>query len=394
MTRFLRAAPGAPTRSGAPLSGRAAAVEIEHRRRAMPPMDSDPAPPGDRAMLCWPQPDAANPYLLRLTGALADRGVSVRASSSLARLCVTPRGARWLHVHWPEWRTQHPRRVMYRARARGVLALLDAARARGTRLAWTAHNLLGHDDPHPDLGLEFRRALLARCDVAFGHFATAEDDLRALGFRGRFALTPHPHFADDYRDPFADASARDAWRAAHGVPDDALLLASPGSMEPYKNLPALAATLRSLDDRRWRWIAAGRCRRPDVRDALHRAVDGDPRVTLHEQFQPRDELAALVAASDAVVLSYRAFYTSGAAVLALTLGAAVIGPARHHLGSFGDAPFFVPLDALDTPSLGAALASLRARPRSLRASAWAHARATAWPDVARTVDETLFGGAA
>ncbi|MBK8692391.1 MAG: hypothetical protein IPN17_08835 [Deltaproteobacteria bacterium] len=212
-----------------------------------------------RRLLVWPRPDAANPYLARLVGSLRARGVEVLTAPRLAALCAFPRGARWLHLHWPEWMIHHPDRRLYRARTAWLLGLLDLARARGLSIAWTAHNRIGHDDPHPDLGLAARRALLRRCSVVFGHFPAALDALSSMGFSGRFVHQPHPHFDDDYPDPFAlDASARSAFRRSLGLSDDALLLVSPGSMEPYKQLPLLARALRSLDGHRFVWIPVGR----------------------------------------------------------------------------------------------------------------------------------------
>lgn len=346
-----------------------------------------------RRILVWPPPEASNPYVRKLVDALAQRGVRARSASKLATLCARPEGASWLHLHWPEWMLHDPLRARYRARVRWQLGLLDLARAQGVRLAWTAHNLLGHDDPHPDLGADARRALLARCDVVVGHFADAEGDLRAWGFRGRFVPAAHPPFGDEHPQPFASAAARARWRRARGVPEGGVLLATPGSMEPYKNVVALATALRELDDPSLRWVAAGRAP-PSVRDALREVARNEPRLSVEEGFQSRAALSELIAGADAVVLAHKDFYTTGVAVLAAALGTPVIAPPRNHLAAWTSLPFFAPLPAVRAEDLSRAIASVRAMGDAQRAAARAWVRRYDWASMAADLDRALFAEAA
>lgn len=341
----------------------------------------------------WPRPDAANPYLARLVASLRARGVDVVTAPKLARLCAFPSGARWLHLHWPEWMIHDADRTLYRARTAWLVGLLDLARARGLSIAWTAHNRVGHDDPHPDLGLAARRALLERCSVVFGHFPAAREVLTSMGFAGRFVHQAHPHFADDYPDPFAsDPSARPAFRRALGVADDALLLVSPGSMEPYKQLPLLARSLRSLD-LPFVWIPVGRAV-PDALAALQAAAGDDSRLRPRPGFASRESLSALIGAADATVLAHHDLFTSGSAVLSLTLGTPVIGPPVHHLASFEPRSFFLPWSPPDALSLGKQLSRLYDIAPSTRTEARSSALSHSWSDAAETVDTALFGAAA
>lgn len=345
-----------------------------------------------RALLSWPWPDPANPYVLRLTEALSARGVDVRHARLLAAHCARPRGARWLHVHWPEWMVTSPSRLRYRARGRWVLALLDAARAQGVSIAWTAHNLRAHDDPHPDLGEAARRALLARCSVVFGHFAEAEADVRALGFRGRFAVTPHAHFDRDYPLAFTEERERETHRRSLGVGPGEVLLVSAGAIEGYKNLPAVARALREAAVPGLRWVVAGRAKDAAAYEGLLCEAEGAPWITVREGFLSPAEMARVVGAADAMLLGYRAFYTSGAAVLALTQGTPVVGPAAHHLALYEGEPFFAALPSVDAASLRAAAAAVRAMGGAARAATRARALRDTWEAAAATVDATLFGG--
>lgn len=343
-----------------------------------------------RTLLSWPPPYTSNPYLTRLTSALVHRGINVRTHRSLTALCARPQGARWLHLHWPEWLVQHSVRPLYKSRIHLLTLLLDLARSQGLRLAWTAHNLIGHDDLHPDLAVHARRALLSRCDVAFGHFSSAEPDLRSLGLTRRFVLTPHPHFCDDHPAPFSDLHSRNSFRETLGVGHQHLLLVSAGAIEPYKNLDTVARALRSLPDEKLRWIIAGRAR-PKALSLIERALSGDSRVTVRAFHHTPDELSRLVASADATLIAYKQFYTSGSAVLSLSLGTPVVGTARNHLAAWRSEPFFVALEDVSSSGFALALEALRGLGPQARCAARTFAQRTSWATIADTIDTTLFG---
>lgn len=341
------------------------------------------------SMLSWPPPDDGNPYVARLREALGARGVEVLSHRYLAALCARPKGRRWLHLHWPEWMLQDSDPVRYRARMVYLFGLLDLARAQGVSLAWTAHNLFGHGDPHPALAAASRRALLARCSVVFGNFDGAEAPLRAMGFRGRFALTPHPHAADD----LPPAVDRPSARAREGARDDTLMLVSFGAIEGYKGLSAFGAALGAMPDVPVRYVIAGRAKDPIEHRALLALAARDRRIELREGYVAADALARLVVAADATVLPYRDFFTSGAAMLSLTLSTPLIAPPWHHFRSYVRAPFFAALPSLGPESLRRALDRAARFTPSDREAARSAARVTGYADIAATVHHTLFGTA-
>ncbi len=345
-----------------------------------------PARGAERGVLMsWPRPYPANPYLTRLAGALAHRGVTTRAERYLVQQCAEPRGASWLHVHWPEWMLRDRSRLRGRGRAAWFDGWIALARARGVRLAWTAHNLFGHDDPHPDLARANRRRWLAQCDVVFGHFPSAERDVRDLGFRGRFALTPHPQCGDDYPEPPLRASAR----ASLGYRDEHFVILAFGAIEPYKGFDRLAAAFRAHAPPHARLLVAGRPADEEAFAALRRAAAGDSRIRVDATFVSNERVPEFFTAADAVACTYRSFYTSGTAMLALSFGAPIIGPAIHHLATFQGEPFFV--ECADPDRLGDVWPRLAALGESDREAARAFARTQTWDRVGDTVVQTLFG---
>lgn len=318
-------------------------------------------------ILSWPRPYDANPYLGRLRDALEAREVRVRTDRYLAALALRPRRAQWAHLHWPEWMLRDRSQPRAWARALWFFALIDSLRARGVRVAWTAHNLIGHDEPHPALAERFRRMWLARCDLVHGHFEGAEQSVRDLGFRGRFVCAGHPHAGDDYAPSMGRAQARESL----GLRPEQRALLCFGSIERYKGFDRVAQALSTIDDPRLRLIVSGRGSDAAQLRALRALAERDGRIEIREGFLSRTDTANLVLAADALVLGYRAFFTSGTAMLALTMGTPVLGPPVHHLGAMASERFF---SAMATPD---ALAEALARegvfaPESReRARAWA-----------------------
>lgn len=318
-------------------------------------------------ILSWPQPYEANPYLDQLRDALSRHGVDTRTDRYLASLAVRTDGARWLHLHWPEWMLRDASRSLSWARALWFFSLIDSLRARGVKLAWTAHNLIGHDDPHPDLALRFRRMWLRRCSLVHGHFASAETQLRALGFTGRFVLAGHPHARDDYQ----PTMSRDEARASLGFSQSDRVLLCFGAIETYKGFDRVCASFVRNTDPSLRLLIAGRASDPAAVDAVERARAGDARVVIRRSFLTREESANVALAADAMVLGYRQFFTSGTAMLALSMGTPVIGPARNHLAELEGEPFFSALDDPDQLSNSLASPTLFTEDSRAWARAWA-----------------------
>jgi beta-1,4-mannosyltransferase len=318
-------------------------------------------------ILSWPRPYDGNPYLHRLRDALASRGVETVTHRYLAALAAQPSGARWLHLHWPEWMLRDPSRAKSWAKAAWFFALVDSLRARGVRLAWTAHNLIGHDEPHPDLAERFRRLWLARCSIVHGHFADAERSVRALGFEGRFVLAGHPHALDDYQ----PTGPRAVIRESLGYSQSNRVLLCFGAIERYKGFDRVCEAFVRARDPDLRLVIAGKASDPEALRSLEAAAAGDPRVSIRSAWVSREASADLALAADALVLGYRQFFTSGTAMLALSMGTPVLGPPRHHLAELEGEPFF---SALDEPAqLEQALRrpGLLSEPTRERARAWA-----------------------
>ncbi|HGG57680.1 MAG TPA: hypothetical protein ENK31_07785, partial [Nannocystis exedens] len=271
-----------------------------------------------------------NPYLPRLMAALRRQGIVVRRRPWLRLGALELRRDQWIHLHWPGGPLHHASRSRYQRRIDRTCRSLELIRKKGLRLAWTAHNLLPHDDPHPDLGRQFRLAMLAQVEHVFVHFPGATAILeREFGYRGRTSVVPHPHYIDEYPAPPTQAAAR----AKLGLPRDGLVTLIFGLLRPYKGIGTVIRGFQANAANHDRLLIAG---------APRAGVDGelalarrDPRIITRLQRIPDRQVPEYFAAADASLIAYREFFTSGAAVLSLSMGCPIIGPAHNHLADLG-----------------------------------------------------------
>lgn len=247
------------------------------------------------------------------------------------------------------------------------------------RIAWTAHNLVPHDDPHPDLGQRARAGVLGAVEHVFVHFrgaAAAIED--AFGYRGPWSVVPHPHYLDEHPEPPDPIEAR----RRLGVDTDGLVVLVFGLLRPYKGIDAVIRGFLASAGADDRLLIAG-APRPGVEAELALARS-DPRIITRAQRIPAREVPTYFAAADASAIAYREFFTSGAAVLSLSMGCPIVGPSIHHLADLGGEPNLFACE-LGAEGIAAALERIRgARGAIDRPAIRAFARGLGdWGDAAR-----------
>lgn len=252
-----------------------------------------------------PPPSAAsNPYTTMLA-----EGVSASAPVRFFswRAALTG-GHDVLHVHWPETMVRHTNPVKALLRGLAGHAYLTLARRRGIAIVRTVHNR----SPHEDGGL-LERAFLSRLDK----MTTAHIFLSDSGAPRDAIVIPHGHYRD-----------WEPYRVGRVRKRPQLLMF--GALRRYKGVESAIAAFRQVPASIGLELRiAGQ---PSSQQYLAEIADlakGDARIRIDPRRVPDRELAALVAASAAVVLPYKNFYNSGAALLALSLGSHIIVPASE-----------------------------------------------------------------
>jgi beta-1,4-mannosyltransferase len=264
----------------------------------------------------------ANPYTWLLYSHLEARGVKVDDYGW--RRLLRHRYDIW-HLHWPEGHLNDRSAVLALRRTASELSLIRWARARGTRIVWTIHNLRAHEGYHPALEAVFWRDFIAHLD---GHISLSRaSQAQALA---RFPLLaalpgfviPHGH----YRTSYPAALDRAEARRALGLDPLARVVALVGYVRPYKNVPQLIQAFRELDAEDVVLLVAGECKSPELSDEIQRAAGRDRRIRLDLRFLPEDQVHRYLSAADLVAIPYREVLNSGSAILALSLDRPVLTP--------------------------------------------------------------------
>lgn len=211
------------------------------------------------------------------------------------------------HLHWPEalvGRGSGPKLL-----ATTVLSALLRLRLRLARtpVVYTLHNRAPH---------ETKSARQLRARRAFERLASIEIHLVPEPDRVAAAESVTiPH--GSYVEPYAahPRSERVAGRA-HFF----------GLMRPYKGIEELLDAFAAVPGADTTLRLVGKPMDPDLAAAIERRAASDPRVGHRFGFIPDRDLVAEVTAAQLVVLPYRELHSSGAVLVALSLGRPVLIP--------------------------------------------------------------------
>jgi len=269
-----------------------------------------------------------NPYFTLCHAALAKRGISVSDDLEIDHRWVEAHGDRVdaVHLHWPEyfWRRHFTgaSRIQRAARAADALLRLHrffrAARRRGVQCIWTVHNLEPHEGAYRWDRYGYR--LLAHdCDVVICHSQSAARDVRGTyDPRGRVVVMPH----GDPTPAYPRARPREEVLAEMRLDPRRPVVSCLGRMRPYKGLDVACGAVERLNGRVQLIVGGVRHHELDA-SPIFAAIGRTSGVVIDRELTEQ-EFADLTAASDAVLLPYRAITGSGALLSALGLGRGVV----------------------------------------------------------------------
>lgn len=204
------------------------------------------------------------------------------------------------HVHWPEHLVNSGEG--WRGRLSLLLATLLVVRLRLSRIpvVRTLHNLEPHDT-QTDAVARFS----ARLD------ALAVLDINLVAERAPDRRTPFVHIPHGgYREPFAEHPAVDA------EPGRVVLF---GMLKAYKGIDQLLTAFADTDDPHLSLRFVGMPVNREVARQIERAAERDPRISARLEFVSDADLVKEVTQASLAVLPYRAVYSSGVALAALSL---------------------------------------------------------------------------
>jgi beta-1,4-mannosyltransferase len=228
-----------------------------------------------------------------------------------------------IHFHW-----LHP----YLLRGTWVGSVVRSARfllevlilkLRGSRIAWTIHNLSSHDGRY--VGLErFFTAFFARLvDVPITHTREAAM-LAAREFRfseRSLVVTRHPGYTSYYPNTVSRTEARSRF----GYGESEIVFLFLGRIQPYKGLFDLIASFAGLPEQ-CRLLIAGMPADEDTRKRIAGASICDARIQFHPGHVSREEVQWFFQSADWCVFPFRKILSSGSVMLAMSFGKPLIVP--------------------------------------------------------------------
>jgi beta-1,4-mannosyltransferase len=346
------------------------------------------------AVAVFPDVSRLNPYQRLLAHELERRGVEVAAGVRLTPLGVLRARRRIdaVHLHWLEILAFDARRrgapLLDALRAARLWLTLLVLRAARVRVVWTVHNLRPHELARPRLYALLRRTAARVADDVVVHSRHAAELVRReFRPRGEVHVAAHGSYLRWYAAPTA---CRRELRERYGLPEDGFVFLVFGQIRPYKRVAAAIETFRTIEDPSVRLLVAGSPRTDHERRELERTAARDPRVGLELRWIPDEEVASLHRVSDAVVLNYGEDFSSGALMLAWSLGVPVVAPAG---GAVDEIAAHGPLERFEPGRLAGGLVGARERwggaGEAARDEALAAAERFAWHDMAALL-QTLY----
>ncbi len=234
-----------------------------------------------------------------------------------------------LHLHWTNTILDGAEsEEVASAMLTTFLERLDAVRAGGGHVVWTAHNVLPHDTDRPELEARLQQGIVDRATAV--HVMARNTPEAVAGWfsipADKLLYVPHPNYVGAY----VDNVTREQARFELDIPADERVYALLGAIKPYKGPELLLDAFDALTERapapRRLLVAGPPDRSEDVERFLERC-ELHPFVMLHAGRIPGDDMQLFLRAADLVVMPYVRSLNSGVLLLALSFGIPVVAPA-------------------------------------------------------------------
>lgn len=286
------------------------------------------------------------------------------------------------------------------ARVNDFVDRLTSFKTCGGLVAWTLHNLVSHESPHPEIEAKLSVALGSIADVTLVHGLQAADVAQDAYGVSPDKLLRIEH--GSYRNVYPDHGNRVIARKRLGVGEEEDCFLFLGFVRPYKGVtelvPILSRYATTASKRPIRLIVAGEFMGIEPA-ALALQSSSSLRLDIRPAFVPDDALQDYAQAADFMVLPFRRTLTSGSAILSLSFGLPVIAPASGSLTELiadGSEGFLYAPDAEEglASAVARALGCDAPERSRMRERAKARAARLTWAPGRRAFVESLLAAAA
>lgn len=331
-----------------------------------------------------------NPYLALLIAGLTQQGIDVNVAPPVTVLpLLRPIFKHGLpdvvHVHWPIYFTANSNLLVAIVKTLQFFMQCLILMMLRVRFVWTVHNIVSHERYFSGWELFACRVFARLVDTLIVH-CSAAIELVVDAYHvadSKICVIPHGNLVDAYPSGGDRATAR----RRLGFSPDATVFLNFGYVRAYKGLNRLLEAFSHIDAPTARLAIVGKPLSDAARSAIQEYSKRDPRIYSELQFIEPERLSDYIRASDIVVLPYSEALTSGAVVLAFSLGRPAL---VSNVGCMKDLPrdtaiLFEPDNA--SSLLDAMNAAMSSPLDSMGRSAQLYVEQYCWDSVARqTVD--------
>jgi glycosyltransferase involved in cell wall biosynthesis len=198
-------------------------------------------------------------------------------------------------------------------------------KAYGKKVVWTVHNLKNHEGKHESLEIFFSSVLAHCVDAIIAHCQSAKREISKIykvRNKGKIVVIPHGNYLTIYKNDVL----RDKSKTRLNVSPGDLIFLFLGHIRLYKGVLELIESFRRIDGNCSKLIIAGKLEDQELAALMKKKVNGNTNIRLIPEFIFDDEIQIYMNAADIVVIPYRNILTSGAAILAMSFGKAIIAP--------------------------------------------------------------------
>ncbi len=195
-----------------------------------------------------------------------------------------------------------------------------------TRIVWTAHNLINHENKQAKVDSFITRLICRISTKIITHSNSAKTKIAEFNPNidpSKISVIYHGNFIDDYQSEVS----RDDARVALSLGKNDFVILFLGQIREYKGVTDLISAFSSLPyNKNVKLLIAGKAHTKNLENTIRDQIGNNSNIIFLPKFIPDLEIATYFAAADIVALPYRSILTSGALVMAMGFGKPVIIP--------------------------------------------------------------------
>ncbi len=282
--------------------------------------------------------DEGNPYQRLLIENLHKIGVDVKKTSlgGYFRIFRNFNTLGWpdiLHLHWQHTLIlEKASRFMTIIKSLTFLFEIVVLKLLGIKTIWTVHNIKNHENIFQKLEMFFSKTLACFADAIIAHCETAKREiinLYKVKTSQKIFVIPHGNFLGIYN----NSISQDEAKRVLNLSSDKINFLFLGGIRPYKGVLELIDTFNHIDKEIAHLIVAGKPIDNTIAEQVKSKAKGKNNIQLILKFIPENELQLYINCADVMIFPYRDVLTSGAIILAMSFGKAIIAPI---VGCIGD----------------------------------------------------------